>query len=309
MKVAIEPFLIDNTLMNCCVYLLAAAWMGVRIRLFPTVAVSLLGAVYAWISLFCVPALREPLLKIPCIMISSMLLFRRAGAWKSLPFLLLSAALTGGAAMLLTLQLGGRVYADGTMIGTVPLRAALLSAAAALCLPRMLRKLLSVRRRHALRTEIVVQLSEHTYRLDALIDSGNLLREPFTGLPVLLIEREVDRPSLPVPFEKLSGSSILYGERPRAVVLPAFGNATVDCVCVQAPVPIGKAQAVLPESLLPYDWRTKDDRMALSYMGSPARAAAHWQTRYLMVHSRKRRTSAAARSRGGSPLHCARTDR
>jgi hypothetical protein len=294
MKITIEPFLLDNTLMNCCVYLLAAAWMGVRIRMLPTVGVSLLGAVYALISLFWVPLLRHPFLKIPSFLILSLLLFRRAGAFRAIPFLFLSAALAGGTAMLLTIQLGGRVYSDGTMIGTVPVRAALLSAFAALCLPRTIRTLTAMRKRHALHTGIAVELASHTYRLDALIDSGNLLKEPVTGLPVILIDPPVDRPQMPVPFTKLSGSGVLYGERPRSVVLTDFGSAAVDCVCVQSPTPIGKAQAILPESLLPYDWRIRNDRMAISYLGSPARAAAHWQTRYLMVRSRKRRTSAAA---------------
>ena len=309
MKITIEPFLLDNTLMNCCVYLLAAAWMGVRIRMLPTAAASLIGAVYALASLFWLPLLREPFLKIPSFLVVSLLLFRRAGAWRSLPFLLLSAALTGGTAMLLTIQLGGSVYSDGTIIGTVPVRAALLSAFAALCLPRMIRKLMEIRKRHALHTEIVIRLAWHTYRLDALIDSGNLLKEPMTGLPVVLINRPIDRPLLPVPFEKLSGSGILYGERPRTVILTGFGNVKVDCICVQAPTPIGKAQAVLPESLLPYDWRTRDDSMAVSHLGSTARAAAQWQARYLMVRSRKRGPSAAAGSGGGSAVHRTCTDR
>ena len=132
MKIAIEPFLLDNTLMNCCVYLLAAAWMGVRLRILPVLGVSLLGAVYALLSLFYVPPLRTPLVKIGCFLLLSLPLFRRSGAWRAVPFLLLSAALTGGSAMFLTLWFGGSVYADGTMIGTVPLRAALFSALAAL---------------------------------------------------------------------------------------------------------------------------------------------------------------------------------
>lgn len=309
MKITIEPFLLDNTLMNCCVYLIAAAWMGVRIRILPTVAVSLFGAVYALVSLFYRTALNEPPLKITCFLAASLLLFRRAGAWRSLPFLLLSAALTGGTAMFLTLLFGGSVYADGTLIGTVPIRAALFSAFAALCLPRIVRTILRTRRNLSMHTEIVIRLSSHTVRLDALIDSGNLLKEPITGLPVVLIDRAVDRPLLPVPFMKLSGSGILYGERPRSVTLRAFGNAAVDCICVQSPEPIGKAQAIVPECLLPYDWRIKNDRMAFSYLGSPARASARWQTRYLMVHSCKRRAPAAARPGGGSALHRTCSDR
>ena len=309
MKIAIEPFLLDNTLMNCCVYLLAAAWMGVRLRILPVLGVSLLGAVYALLSLFYVPPLRTPLVKIGCFLLLSLPLFRRSGAWRAVPFLLLSAALTGGSAMFLTLWFGGSVYADGTMIGTVPLRAALFSALAALCLPRLIRGLLTARKKRALHTRIIVRLREHIYCLDALIDSGNLLKEPISGLPVILIACEVDRPERPVPFQKLSAGGVLYGERPRFVLLPEYGNVTVDCVCATAPQPIGAAQAILPECLLPYDWRSGNDYMALSYFGTPVRAASRWQTKYLMVHSFKRKSAASARSGGGSAMHRARADR
>jgi stage II sporulation protein GA (sporulation sigma-E factor processing peptidase) len=310
MKIAIEPFLLDNTLMNCCVYLLAAAWMGVRIRIGPTVLASLIGACYAFASLFLIPTLREPYCKLPCFLLVSLPLFRRSGGFlKPIPFILLAAALTGGAAMLLTLQFGGTVYADGTMVGTVPLRAALLSAVCAACLPRLIRKLLSVRRRRTLHTELTVRLAEHTYRLDALIDSGNLLKDPVSGLPVILIDREVDRPLRPIPFAKASCGGVLYGERPVSAVLPQYGGVTVDCICARAPEPIGAAQAILPESLLPYDWRITDDSVATSYLGTPARAAAHWQTQYLMVRSCKRGTSSSARSGRGSAVHRTCADR
>ena len=32
MKIAVEPFLIDNTLMNYCVFALAGVLLGVRVR-------------------------------------------------------------------------------------------------------------------------------------------------------------------------------------------------------------------------------------------------------------------------------------
>jgi hypothetical protein len=310
MKIAIEPFLIDNALMNYCVYALAAAWMGVRIRLLPTAAVSVLGAVYALLSTFYVPALQEPYWKLGCFFGLSLLLFKRVGpAWKIVPFLALSAALTGGTAMLLTLQLGGTVYANGTIVGTVPVRTALLSVCAASCLPRIIRGMLSVRKKRSLHTVLVVRLSQRTYTLDALIDSGNLLKEPLSGLPVILIDREIDRPTRPIPFYKLSGSGVLYGERPVSAVLPQFGNAAVDCICARSPEPIRGAEAIMPESILPYEWRTRDDRMAVSYLGAPAVAAARWQTQYLMVRSHKRRPAAAARSGGRGALHSARADR
>lgn len=304
MKLNIEPFLLDNTLMNACVYLLTAAWLGVRVRTLPVLLASLLGAVYALLSLFVLPLLREPYIKLPAFLIGSLPLFRKAGPfYRTLPFLLLSAATVGGAALLLTLQLGGSITMDGTLMGTVPLRAALLSAAVAAILPRTIRKLLRVHKRHTLYTDVVIVLKEHTYRLRALIDSGNLLTEPLSGLPVILLDREVDTPSRPIPFQSASHTDVLFGERAQRVSLPDFHGAVVDCVCAASPLPMKDVQAILPESVLPQEWRTKHDPMAAAAVGSPAHLAESWQKRYLLVHSQQRRTSGAARPGRGSGLH------
>ena len=310
MKLAIEPFLLDNTLMNFCVFMLTAAWLGVRIRILPTLGASAVGAGYAFLSLFVFPVLRTPFLKLPCFLLVSLPLFRRSGSvLAAIPFLLLSAALTGGTAMMLTLLFGGSVTADGTMIGTVPLRAALASAAAASVLPRGIRTLLSIRRRNACFTTVEIRFRTKRLRLKALIDSGNLLTEPVSGLPVMLIDASPEHPVRPIPYRKLTGEGTLLGERPISVTLPQYGGVTADCYVARAPEPIGCAQAILPERLLPYEWRTKDDFVSSAYLGSPARAARRFTTQYLMVRSHKRGPSAAARPGGGGALHRAGADR
>ena len=138
MKISIECFLLDNTLMNYCVFAMTAAWIGVRVRFVPLFTASLLGAVYALVSLFFVPILREPYIKVPAFLLGTLPLYRKAGPfYRTMPFLLFSAATVGGSALMLTLMLGGSVSADGTLIGTVPIRAALLSAFSAICMPRI----------------------------------------------------------------------------------------------------------------------------------------------------------------------------
>ncbi len=294
MKLSVEAFLFDNALMNYCVYALTGAWIGVRIRLLPTLTVSLIGAVYALLSLFVEPLLRAWYCRVPCFLLFSLPLFRTAGTpLRTLPFLLLSAATVGGSALMLTLLLGGSITKDGTILGTVPLRAALVSAAIASMLPRLMRAMLLRRNRSALYTPVVVRLKTHTYRMTALIDSGNLLREPATGLPVLLMDRAPDRPLLPVPYANASKSGVLYGERARSVILSEYGVA-VDCVCAQSPLPIAHAEAILPEAVLPVKWRTKHDQKAFAHLVAPAFAAARWQTHYLLVHSHKRGLARAA---------------
>ena len=310
MKIAIEPFLLDNALMNYCVFALAAVLLGVRVRILRTVLASLIGAVYALVSLFVCPILREPYLKLPCFLLFALPLYRKAGRRILIvPYILLSAVTVGGAALLLTLLLGGRLSADGTLIGTVPIRAGLASAVTASVLPRAVRTLLLSRRKRALTTVIRVRLQTHTYRLNALIDSGNLLTEPLSGLPVLLIDRAVDAPRLPIPYAKMSGEGVLYGERAKDVELPAYGGLSVDCVCACAPSPIAGAQAILPERVLPHDWRRTHAEPFFTFLDAPAFAASRWQTRWLLVHSHKRRTARTARSGGGGKMHRACADR
>ena len=310
MKVAVEPFLLDNALMNYCVFALTAVLLGVRVKVLRTITASLIGAAYALVSLFLVPLLREPYLKLPCFLLVALPLYRGAGRrLRIVPYLLLSAATVGGTALLLTLLFGGSVTADGTLVGTIPLRAALASAVIASLLPRIVRKLLMSRRKRQGTTEITVRLKTHTYRMQALIDSGNLLTEPISGLPVLLLNRPVDAPRLPIPFANLAGEGVLFGERARSVALPDYGGVAVDCVCAEAPNAIVGAEAILPECLLPYDWRRKDADPVLARVGAYSLAAARWQTRYLLVHSHKRKPARAARSRRGGALHCACADR
>ena len=310
MKIAVEPFLIDNTLMNYCVFALAGVLLGVRVRVLKTVLASLFGAVYALVSLFLVPLLREPYLKLPCFLLIALPLYRGAGRRLLIvPYILLSAVTVGGAALFLTLLLGGTVSMDGALIGTVPIRAGLASAVAASLLPRVMRALLLARRKRALTTEIRVRLKTHTYRLKALIDSGNLLTEPLTGLPVLLIDRPVDAPRLLIPFANLSGDGVLYGERAVSVELADYGGLSVDCICAHAPSPIADAQAILPERVLPHDWRRRNAEPGFTLLGTPAYLASRWQTRWLLVRSHKRKSSSAARSGGGGTLHRACADR
>ena len=55
MSISIEWFLLDNTMMNLCIFLLASALSGTRVRFGPVCLFSIAGAVYALLSLFVWP--------------------------------------------------------------------------------------------------------------------------------------------------------------------------------------------------------------------------------------------------------------
>lgn len=105
--------------------------------------------------------------------------------------------------------------------------------------------------------------------LTGLVDSGNLLAEPLSGLPVILVDREsadflpaelrfLREGSAPtptarlrlIPYSTAAGEGILYGYLPRVVKIG--GKLRSACVAV-APLPDDPsrdAQAILPASLL-----------------------------------------------------------
>lgn len=84
--------------------------------------------------------------------------------------------------MALCLLLGGSL-SGGALIGTVPLRVALLGAAAAALLPRPVRAFFSAVRGRSRRVRLRIVLDDRTLELTALADSGNLLTEPLSGKP------------------------------------------------------------------------------------------------------------------------------
>ena len=115
---------------------LAAAIGALRLRPVAAVLAAFLGAVYALLSMSALPQLTAP---VPKLLLCAAASLPLVSAPRDLPRALLSllaaACLTGGLMMALCLLLGGSL-SGGALIGTVPLRVALLGAAAAALLPR-----------------------------------------------------------------------------------------------------------------------------------------------------------------------------
>lgn len=82
----------------------------------------------------------------------------------------------------------------------------------------------------------------------AKADTGCSLREPFSGLPVIVCEREALGPLAPpegepmrvVPYDSLGGRGLLYAFRPESVTGP--GGAEVDCYIGLTDTPLSSGQ-------------------------------------------------------------------
>ena len=135
--------------------------------------------------------------------------------------------------------------AGGTALAIAPALASI-HCAPFTAIPGLLFALMLLRHRNPLRSQrtivIALRVDARVVRFPALIDTGNLLREPRTGMPVIIAESRMLGPVLPVagcrtiPYGSLGGTGLLECFRPsdawceqglRRRALPDFWVAVV----------------------------------------------------------------------------------
>ena len=253
MRVSMELFLLDNALMNALTLGLAAALSGLRPRRWMAPVLAASGAVYALAALSVTPILLQP---VPKLLFGFLLAAGLSFAgWRDymrgLAALFLAAMLLGGLLLLFTLLLGGSL-AGGVLLGTVPLRAALIGCTAALFLPRWLR---GIKHGAAAAGDTVILLVEGTRRVRcrALIDSGNLVTDIASGLPVVLMtDCPCEGQGRYVPYETAQGMGVLTAYRPKRAELVTGGKRRrLDVLVAKSPRPIRGADALIGTTALP----------------------------------------------------------
>lgn len=208
MRVSVEVYLLTNFWMNLLCTAVIARFLG-RVRFGRVLLAAAVGAVYAllaaqtprfWGSL---PALAAAMLVVSCVALGT----------ESVRLVL-----TGALSLL-----AGSVFLGGAQLGAARLfhgapAAIFLPGAAvgALCLWAAT----ALRRRRAVTWEVRVFLSAGggEARFRALIDTGNRLREPISGLPVLICERAVLSDVLPPDYDQQAAAGV-----PRAFRQVGYG--------------------------------------------------------------------------------------
>ena len=118
---------------------------------------------------------------------------------------------------------------------------------------------------HARCVTAEIRLGDHRLTLTALIDSGNLLRDPVTGLPVIVISRRAAArlTLLPAPgrltpgmrlisVRTIAGTTLMAVFRPSAVFLEERGAwRAVNAIIGLSPDGYEGFQALVPSSLMP----------------------------------------------------------
>ena len=253
MRVSIELFLLDNFMMNYLTLRLAAVLFGGKARTWLLLLAAGFGALYALLSMAKAAFLLLPLPKLLLTGTMALVLADPLRSYgKALLCTVLSAFLMGGAMLGLTTLLGGG-FENGVYFCTVPVRAALVSALLCALLPRLLLTMLHAVRTRPMRVRVRLVFADRAMELNALVDSGNLLTEPLSGLPVIVL-----RPGLlpegrgrPVPYRTVDGEGMLTAIRPVKTLLLQGGVwRPVDAYAASAATALSSADAIVGSVLL-----------------------------------------------------------
>lgn len=302
MKISIELFLIDNTVMNYAIFACAGAIGGIPLKQGRLWLFSLFGAVYALFSLFYIPILMHPALKLIFFFLLGMpFVGCGRGYFKGTLLVLISACLIGGIVTFLCTQLGGMRTEDGAWIGTPSLRIALLSVCLALSMPRWVRSVLIRRETETRKVAVKIRHDDIAYVAEGFVDTGNLVCEPISGLPVVLVERSVCGDH-PIPIRTASGEAVLWAKR-GSILFLQIAPTEIDCFFATAPHIANAGNAIIPSTILPYRWRCSHVREAAYPVFAAVVRFRIWQKQFLLVHSYKRKPAKAAFRRGGGILH------
>lgn len=200
--VYIDIFFLVNFSMDFLGLFLASALYGGRIRLWRLFLASVLGGAYACIALFFHTSglLAFLLDALFCVAMSFIALFEKSSPFKFLPFSLVYGAVSIllGGAMTALFHLFNKIGIDkafsGEQNGGDGVSVWLFAALAALSAALTSFGVKAFRRRGARREgRIVIRHRGHTVRIPCLCDSGNLLREPISRLPCIVVDPEALR--------------------------------------------------------------------------------------------------------------------
>lgn len=260
MRISIEWFILDNTLMNAVTLMLAAALSGFRLRGAIASVLCILGAIFALLALSVMPLLLTLLPKLAFAGVLALGL--RYDGWqgyaKGVLSVLVCAMLLGGVMLSASLLWPGSTSISGTAAGrvvvsTVALRAVLTAVALAVMMPRMLRHLRTAARIREGRIALRLTVDERQMDVVALLDTGNLLIEPVTGLPVLLLNRcPAFDVGFPIRYCGIGGEGELIARRARRAQILIDGVwRDMDVMVAHAPQYITGADALIGSGALP----------------------------------------------------------
>ncbi len=195
MIIYIDVVLIENLIMNYIILFATAIILKLKIKHIRLILASLIGAVYSILSYMSLLEMYSSIiLKIILSIIIVYVAFyppKVNQLWKDLLIFYLTSFVFGGAAFSLIYIIKPQeiLMKNGLFLGIYPLKTIILGAILAFIIIITAFKIVKSKiSKKDMICEIEIKLNEQEIKTKAMIDTGNLLKDPLTNTPVIVIE-------------------------------------------------------------------------------------------------------------------------
>lgn len=204
MTIYVDVVLIENLIMNYIILLATGLILKIKIKHIRLILGSLLGAIYTIVAYTGFLKIYSSfILKIILSVIIVYIAYYPQSVkklCKGLLFFYLTSFVFGGAAFALIYIVKPQdiLMKNGLFLGTYPLKTVILAAIVAFVIIITAFKIIkSKMTKKDMICKIEVKLNNKIIQTKALIDTGNMLKEPITNTPVVVIERSLLYDSMP----------------------------------------------------------------------------------------------------------------
>ena len=195
MTIYIDVVLIENLIMNYIILFTTGLILKLKIQSIRILIASLLGAIYSIIAYTGVLKIYSNfLLKIVLSVLIVYIAFNPQNVrkmWKDLLIFYLTSFVFGGAAFALIYIVKPQdiIMKNGLFLGTYPLKTVILGAVIAFAVIIAAFSIVKSRiSKKDMFCEIETKINNKIVRTRAMIDTGNMLKEPITNTPVVVVE-------------------------------------------------------------------------------------------------------------------------
>lgn len=195
MTIYIDVVLIENLIMNYIILFATAIILKLKIKHIRLIIASLIGAVYSILSYMSLLEMYSSIiLKIILSIIIVYVAFyppKVNQLWKDLLIFYLTSFVFGGAAFSLIYIIKPQeiLMKNGLFLGIYPLKTIILGAILAFIIIITAFKIVKSKiSKKDMICEIEIKLNKQEIKTKAMIDTGNLLKDPLTNTPVIVIE-------------------------------------------------------------------------------------------------------------------------
>ncbi len=195
MTIYIDVVLIENLIMNSIILLATGLILKEKIKMIRILLASLLGAIYSLVSYLSILEIYSSMiLKIILSIVIVYIAFNPQTIkkmWKDLLIFYLTSFVFGGAtfALIYIIKPQEILMKNGLFLGTYPLKTIILGAIVAFVIIMAAFTVVKSKiTKKDMFCEIEIWLNGKKIETTAMIDTGNLLKEPITNTPVIVVE-------------------------------------------------------------------------------------------------------------------------